>query len=414
MKTFAADREYCARLLFMVFKMICHLRFLDEIRFDSNMLYDITETTLLRHVNETQDSLLICKISKIWSEIFNSQWNIFEIDNVDKLIVFAAIFAIEISNYFEKVGESSDEINMTRNKKQKLYIIYFTLVYFQTLQIEEYTGLGAILTNLHSSLKNYMEKVTINKLTIENQILILEYYFKNFATLNIRISEQDEILFERLLTNLSKIPRYKLHISFIASLILLDISDLSVENQAQYAYRFGRIKSFMRDLIMALSDEEYINKLQNEKKLFLYEDLKDNYLWIISPDLFQGVLEKCGIHLFYVNENMIPENIENEEYIIIKQIMTRIVRSFNKSMFFDKNTSESYLKMFDDSANISPPSTSYCHTYENLLDQVDSTENYGRRYLLNVMTFRELLRLFILVYEMKFMFADIDSKIDGL
>ncbi|KII61932.1 hypothetical protein RF11_07540 [Thelohanellus kitauei] len=31
---FEPDREYCARLLFMVLKMIYHLRFLDELRFD--------------------------------------------------------------------------------------------------------------------------------------------------------------------------------------------------------------------------------------------------------------------------------------------------------------------------------------------------------------------------------------------
>ncbi|KII61926.1 hypothetical protein RF11_07534 [Thelohanellus kitauei] len=208
MITFGPNRDYCARILLLVLKMICNLRLLDEIRFDINKLYDITVTTLLRHVNETQNSLFICKISEIWCEIFNSSNNTFKINSVDKLLMFGGLFAVDISNDLRQMAPKSLQIDITRNLKEKLLILYLTLVSFPTINIDDYMWICDLLIHLHSSLKFYMEFVPIYNLPTENQVLILQYYFKNFVTLNITISQKDKEIFGRLLTNISTIPHY--------------------------------------------------------------------------------------------------------------------------------------------------------------------------------------------------------------
>ncbi|KII67519.1 hypothetical protein RF11_05130 [Thelohanellus kitauei] len=69
-----------------------------------------------------------------------------------------------------------------------------------------------------------------------------------------------------------------------------------------------KIKTFLCDLITALSDERYINILKEDEKVFLYEDIKSDCIFMISEDFIKHI-----IHSF--NESNCIDNINKYDLL---------------------------------------------------------------------------------------------------
>ncbi|KII61035.1 hypothetical protein RF11_01752 [Thelohanellus kitauei] len=178
-----------------------------EIEFDVSKFYDITVYMFLRHVSVRQVFKFMSHLPKIWSFILNSPRNTFIIDTIDKLMIFASLFSFDISCKLLKVLTESTNFEVTKNKKQKIYIIYLTLVAFPMINQAENTWILVFLIEMHNWLKHYFENNSIENLPPQDQFLLIQYYIKSIVTLNIRnySTVQNIILnfLKRLSTNAS-------------------------------------------------------------------------------------------------------------------------------------------------------------------------------------------------------------------
>ncbi|KII69217.1 hypothetical protein RF11_10273 [Thelohanellus kitauei] len=163
---------------------------------------------------------------------------------------------------------------------------------------------------------------------------------------------------------------------------------------------------------MALSDEIYVNQLENEKKLFLYEDIKDKYLGIINNDFITTAFSQCESYLLEDFQYWIPEDTDDEEYIIQLEVLSRIIISFNESNYLNKSATDDYLRSCmiysRDSSDLQSDIAGDLYLPTSFLDSFDRTN----RYL--IPTFASLLQWIILIFEKKFIFGDINSRFHNL
>ncbi|KII75226.1 hypothetical protein RF11_02517 [Thelohanellus kitauei] len=178
-------------ILFIVFMMLYRSRLLNEIEFNSSMFYEISVEIFLLYIYKECPSILI-HFLKIWTGIINGSRNTFRIDTIDKLIFISAIFSINLSSKLITIVDRSGKLEMTKNKKQKLYIIYFSLVAFPIIDHVAYPWLSILLKQLHRSFEKYLEKYSFKVDNLENKFLILQYYIKSRVTLKIDQSYHDE------------------------------------------------------------------------------------------------------------------------------------------------------------------------------------------------------------------------------
>ncbi|KII70866.1 hypothetical protein RF11_14596 [Thelohanellus kitauei] len=86
-------------------------------------------------------------------------------------------------------------------------------------------------------------------------------------------------------------------------------------------------KQFIEKLIIALRDEIYINKLRNEKKLFLYEDIKSHYHAMVTDDFIKSVFAGCESYLRNGLQNQLPVNTTgNDQYKKYKRLICKKLR----------------------------------------------------------------------------------------
>ncbi|KII73127.1 hypothetical protein RF11_00309 [Thelohanellus kitauei] len=177
----------------------------------------------------------------------------------------------------------------------------------------------------------------------------------------------------------------------------------------------GFIKRFIQNLITALSDDIYINKLRNEQKLFMYEDLKIHYLSIFNDNFVKGVFARCESHLRNGYLNQLPVNIsENNEYKKYKQVLAAIVCSFNDSICLNKNSSDYYRRRCDEYSSSLSHIPSDPDNLESLSESMVALRLSEPTNMASEHSFQELFRWFTLIYELKFIFGDINSKILNL
>ncbi|KII66666.1 hypothetical protein RF11_12694 [Thelohanellus kitauei] len=198
----------CARLLFTIFSMLHRQRMIDVIPFSLTRFFDIVETSCYRHFQRMYNLFILTPLSNIWSGIFNRLSNTFKIDSIDKLMLFAAIFAIDFKYKLRKIIQVGAKVNVTKNKKQRLYIIYFALVAFPIINHSANPWLEIVLKGLHRAFEKYFDKYSTYDFTIETGFLFLQYYIKSYITLNIPLSEQDENIFNSFLTRLATRPLF--------------------------------------------------------------------------------------------------------------------------------------------------------------------------------------------------------------
>ncbi|KII63525.1 hypothetical protein RF11_08055 [Thelohanellus kitauei] len=200
-----ADEE-SARLLLMLFTMLYHQKLFDITKFEVSKFYSITLSIFNNHLEKCQDSLLLAHLPKIWIGIFNRPTNVFKINNCNRLTIFAALFSISISNKFRKIIQGYGKFKMTKTKNQMLNVIYFALVAFPRLGKVSKILLINVLTTLHMSFKEYLDKCSIEDLPFESQFIIVQYFIKSFVTLKIDISLQDDEVLNRFFKRIVTYP----------------------------------------------------------------------------------------------------------------------------------------------------------------------------------------------------------------
>ncbi|KII62895.1 hypothetical protein RF11_15080 [Thelohanellus kitauei] len=200
------NKERVTSLLLMVLRMVHHLRLLDQIYFNINQFYDVTEPIIIHNFKEGQHSFIMTYLSKIWSGIFEISGNTFQIDTIDKLKYFATIFANDLSHKLRKVINGVGKFELNKFKKQRIYILYFTLVAFGMIDETGVFWLRKVFKRLHSSFQEYLKKYSIEDITMEDQIIIIQYYIKSLETLHFHISNHDEEVFQGIFTRLMTFP----------------------------------------------------------------------------------------------------------------------------------------------------------------------------------------------------------------
>ncbi|KII73897.1 hypothetical protein RF11_15598 [Thelohanellus kitauei] len=398
-KFWSTGKEDYTRQFVIVFRMLHRLRLLDEFDFNVNHFYEIAVSIFIRWLSRNHASLTIVHLSKLWSAILNGSHNSFQIYNLEKLIFFAAIFSIDLSSKLRKLIRVSGVLKVTKNKKQRLYIIYFTLVAFPMINHDANPWLCHVLKELH------------NSLPFANQFLIIQYYIKSQVTLNMEISSHDREVFNGFFRRLVTYRSLKLHSSFISSLLFLELPDRSTFKGSGWESGIAKIRNFLYNLIWALSDDIYIHKLENEKKLFMYEDLKSQDLTIMNEDFMKSVFSGCRTHLQNdIQSQNLETRSENGEFEYHAHVLEWVVLSFNNSNCLNMNSLYNYMRFSNEY---------YAKTFKiqndpNISDG-DSVSNESKHtYISRKPQFEALLRWFVLIFELKFIFGDINSKFGNL
>ncbi|KII65123.1 hypothetical protein RF11_07473 [Thelohanellus kitauei] len=170
------------------------------------------------------------------------------------------------------------------------------------------------------------------------------------------------------------------------------------------------IKKFLHDVISTLIDADYVIQIQKEQNLFLYEDLKNSQLSIMDRDFIEEVFLKCISYITKTRKYWIPEDSGNAEYKIFQQVMTWLVISFNQSKHLCIGAAKYYLRLcnlkYDNSSTVLKNIDNSCGVYDSTSiskKTANKTEHYRP-------SFPALFRCFMYIYELKFIFGDIDSK----
>ncbi|KII71872.1 hypothetical protein RF11_07602 [Thelohanellus kitauei] len=413
-----SNDENLARMLFQFFRMLRRSRFLDDIKFSVTRFHDITEEMFSRYIKKGTPPRFILYLPKIWRGILNESNNSFRIDNIEKLIFFARMFCVEISHNLDSVGWETSDTYWSKDKQQKLYIIYLTLVAFPIIDHEANPDLRTLLTRLHDSFSQYIHKYNIENNVAQSHFQFLQLYVKSFLTLNIRISILDEIFLHDQLQFLLKkssngpiVQSIPLHCCYLTSQILTYVCGQVDLFESFFATGLGQAKTFMRSLISSLSNDKYASIILESKKLCFYEDVKNKHLSIINDDLIQRIFSKCESHLADAIKTELLEVYINDEYKMFTETLANIIYSFNESNKLEKTKAYSYLRLCDNyTNNLSRTPNSEDKSGSPSEVKTDSNTSANRS-LLHTLPFSALLKLFVLIYELKFIYGDLNSKL---
>ncbi|KII65122.1 hypothetical protein RF11_07472 [Thelohanellus kitauei] len=406
--------ERFSRLLLIIFKMLHRHRLIELVQFDVLELYWITVKVFMSRLPKIQESYFINYLPKIWIGILSPLTNLFQIDVDGKLLTFACIFSADLSNKLKKVVDGSGKFEVTNNKKQKLYIIYLTMNVYTFIDQTIKMWLRPILMELHTWLQKYFEKCSIQDYSFENQFLLLQYYLKSLVTLGCEILRGDLNIFKEFLSNLKSQPSLNLHYHFLISHFILKFPEILASKELNPAPEFIEIESFLSSLILVLGGDIYITKLKRERSLLFYEDLMSVHLPMITPAFISSVYFECWAHLLKTSEYWIPENIGSAKYKMNQQILTWIVVSLNDDTYLSEDAAKYYTRLCNQNSNNSPTDSK---AIDNCLYVSDSAPASNTSKQINTYyrpTVSALLKCFMYVYELKFIFGGINSRIINL
>ncbi|KII69035.1 hypothetical protein RF11_05285 [Thelohanellus kitauei] len=396
-ESFIESKIDSERLLCVTFGMINHARLLDEVQFDVIKFYDIT-TSILSHINENNNSYPkhLHYLSKTWCGIFNGSKNTFLIDTIDKLTIFAALFSISVSEKLDKLGDIRN-LEVNKKLKQKLLIIYLTMIVFPTIDHATKPWLHKILIYVHNSLKTFIDKKTISNLTIESQCFIFQNYFKSTVLFDDVFLPYQQSIFIGFLERLSSYPSSN-------RLLLSDSNNDDNRNT---------IKEFLYCLITSLHDGMYIKKLHEEEKLILYEDTKNTCISMISDDVVQQVFSLCESHLCKDKLELSTDS-EHHTLKIYNQLMKMIINSFNESNYLDDIKATDCYLLFQIDSNKSLHMPRVPNIPDRKYNSKISSEKSSNAETHEKSYFFVLLNWFQLTFELKFIFGGINSNLKNL
>ncbi|KII64764.1 hypothetical protein RF11_07684 [Thelohanellus kitauei] len=175
------------------------------------------------------------------------------------------------------------------------------------------------------------------------------------------------------------------------------------------------VKTFLLELSQGFSDPEYVEKILSGQKLIMYENLKIKCISIIDGDFIKSVFLQCASHLNHDSGFQLPETIfENVELKIFTKIMSRILTELNELCFIDQHNGylySNFLKIYPINSSQAPKGIrqSKCLSNYIYLSNILSVNQDSDR-----IPFPALLKRFILMYELKFIYGNTSSKLNQL
>ncbi|KII63142.1 hypothetical protein RF11_11627 [Thelohanellus kitauei] len=164
---------------------------------------------------------------------------------------------------------------------------------------------------------------------------------------------------------------------------------------------------FVHRLIWSLGNEIYINELNEEQDLFPYEYIKRGLLSTVKDDLLKRIFIKAESHILNSYQYEVSKDIcNNEKYKTLLRCLTMFVLLFNESTYLSPDKLDHYLESTNPDSALASKIREHPHTSENIFAS-DISPNAFKFYH---HTFSVLLRWFQLVYEMKFIFGNINLK----
>ncbi|KII61987.1 hypothetical protein RF11_14144 [Thelohanellus kitauei] len=196
--------EDIAWLLFIICRVFHGLKLLDGVEFNISKFYINTDSIFLVEINKRDYLQVFPRMSQKWKGIVKGSENSINIDTIDKLILMASIFAIDLSKKMKHAVNGFGKFEIFKIIKHRFNVLYLTLVTFPIIDHSAKSWLRAILIELHDSVQKYIEKTLLNDMSFENRLFMTQYFIKSHVTLHIEISDCDNEKIHRFLTKLSE------------------------------------------------------------------------------------------------------------------------------------------------------------------------------------------------------------------
>ncbi|KII71112.1 hypothetical protein RF11_11753 [Thelohanellus kitauei] len=408
----SCQEEDIQYMLFTILKMLNRLRMLDKVKFNINQFFNCMNSTLM-HVINTNDGLrFLRRMPNICHFLLTGFRNVFHIDSIDTLMSIAAMCAINISIKMEKFIRY--RIYWTSNYEMNFYIIYLALVSFPIIDHNSNPWLRRMFVELHHWVRISIQNNLIEEFRFDWKFLIMQYYIKSIYTLNIPVTDQDIQSINLFMNTLVGNKDLNLHFSYLNSQWFIHLYQSLKDYQSLRSTGSAQIQIILQDLIVALSDKRYINKLKSDQKLFKYENLRSHYLPMITEDFIKSVFSQCQSQMCHAYNNQSLDHIDNEEIKLYNQIMRKVVIFLNESNYLDQKTAKDFMQLLNPniifSSNVEGDPNDIRSNSDDVVLYNASTETNA----LSKLPLHALFNWFYLIYEMKFMFGDINSKFADL
>ncbi|KII69017.1 hypothetical protein RF11_09959 [Thelohanellus kitauei] len=349
--------ESSARILFAVLMMIYRTRMLEDFELNVTQLYDVTKWILLYYA--TKD------------------------------VYPTSLFSIHISKKFDKALKKSVLFELTKNQKQRLYILYLAIVAFSLIE----------------SILNYYVNDRTDDLPLQHHFHIVQFFIKSITLIESHDVPEAIKIFRNFFSQLST---YKSLTSklILESPLVMPISEISK------IIDIDPIDFFPSELIKALSDEAYVYKLKYEQCLYLYEDIKGPLLSNFDDNFIKSIFSACESDINTIFESEMSENSE-QVTIIYEELLSILIKTFNESSYIDANKAIQLMIIYDNvGGDLVPTSCDPENRDVKPKSSANSNESDCHSGLKNIFT--NFLRWFVLIYQQKFIFGDVDSKFTNI
>ncbi|KII60649.1 hypothetical protein RF11_10513 [Thelohanellus kitauei] len=136
---------------------------------------------------------------------------------------------------------------------------------------------------------------------------------------------------------------------------------------------------------------------------------------MIDQDFIKDLFSRCELHLINDIQKHLPKKIsENNDFRTYKQVMAWVLLSFNESNYINFRTSNYYLGLCLKRLNYLPEFKDYPDNYGIIRDDTSVSTTSEETNIYYQTAFRALFRSFILIFELKYIFGDINSKYEKL
>ncbi|KII71976.1 hypothetical protein RF11_10233 [Thelohanellus kitauei] len=236
----------------------------------------------------------------------------------------------------------------------------------------------------------------------------MQYYIKSVVTLKQKISGPEDKILKSFFEYFDDDPLLAIQKSFLSCHFMYKVKNNLECSEVHLAKNHSQIKSIIKTLIKSLSEDRFISRFKEQAELFKNEYIRSRELPFIKDDFINSVFSECQNYLSNVCIDEEPDDSERAQYTIYKQIFIRIVVSFNESYINDSDACNYFFTLYQldmsESTRIPP-----IHNNSLIISQFSE---YAKKYK-NV-SFSILLKWFTLIYELKFIFGDINSTFDNL
>ncbi|KII71985.1 hypothetical protein RF11_06843 [Thelohanellus kitauei] len=391
----------------MILKMIIHLKLIHDFEFDVSAFYDITVGILRGFVETMRNHTVFIDLAQIWTEILQGSKNTFVIDTIEKLVHLSAIFSIDMSRKIMDVVDRQVILEFYKNEHINLDLVYFTLVAYPTMDHGEFKWLNSVLIDLHTSFQKYLDQKSIHLHKNKIRFGILQYFMKSLTTLNFEISSADKEFYRTFLDTTHQKPA-DITILFRICRCIFQFSSVQEINNSFLAVSLNILIDFVDNLAAFVGHKPSLYHLDMFHKFNMYQFRTTDPCSMISCDFIKSVFVQYESYLLDEFKYDLPEILsENEEFKKLSMVMAFIIVSFNNPEYRLLNSND----IFDPSSDRS--SNHLRKLYPCIYSKIQSDANNLSNPLKRA-SFPALVRLLLLLYELKFMYSAIDSKLNTL